>query len=592
VVVLAVIAAGLAAAWFLAHRPPQLSAELKQQRLTFNSSDDPVQGGAISPDGKYLAYSDSAGIHVKLLSRGEERLVPRPTGVPASAYWSVDSWYPDGTQLLADAAGPGAQHSMWTVSVLGQSAHELREGAIGWEASPDGTHIAFSPTGASDYLREIWVMGSQGDNPRKLLTLGENESFGGGHWSPDGQRLAYIRQQRTPQQSEAMETCDLNGMNRTVVMSDPQARLEDFCWLPDGRIVYSQEESVGTFEANLWQIGIDAHTGAPTGKPKRMTQWAGADLYGLSASADGKRLVLQKSTQQFQIYLGELGEAGARMNPPRRLTNDEAYDFPAAWTADSKVVLLVKYRDGKWGLFKQEISQDTAEPVVTGPLDVRTVRLSSNGAWILYTEFPKTTIDPSAPIRLMRIPVSGGVPELVLEMRNSPNWGVFDCARAPATLCVIGEVSQDERELTLTAFDPLKGRGKVLRTFAKDPQINYLGARLSPDGSTFAISRSGEAEIHIRLLSLSGGSDREITVKGWLNLAGLDWSPDGKGLYCGSASAQGHTLLYVNLEGNARVLWQYKGPGSQIWGVPSPDGHHIATLFESFNSNVWMLEGF
>jgi len=102
----------------------------------------------------------------------------------------------------------------------------------------------------------------------------------------------------------------------------------------------------------------------------------------------------------------------------------------------------------------------------------------------------------------------------------------------------------------------------------------------------------GEAEIDIRLLSLSGGSDREIKVKGWPNLTGLDWSPDGKGLYCGSASPQGRTLLYVDLKGNARVLWQYKGAGGNIWGVPSPDGRYLAIMGYVSNSNVWMVEGF
>jgi hypothetical protein len=46
------------------------------------------------------------------------------------------------------------------------------------------------------------------------------------------------------------------------------------------------------------------------------------------------------------------------------------------------------------------------------------------------------------------------------------------------------------------------------------------------------------------------------------------------------------------LRGNARVLWQYKGSGGQIWGVPSPDGRYLAILGTVTNSNVWMLEGF
>jgi len=184
--------------------------------------------------------------------------------------------------------------------------------------------------------------------------------------------------------------------------------------------------------------------------------------------------------------------------------------------------------------------------------------------------------------------LAGGVPQLVLETRNLQD---FYCARAPATLCVIYETSQDQKQLIITAFDPLKGRGKLLRTLAEDPTAFYH-IEISPDGATFATSRGGEAEIHIRLLSLSGGSEREITVKRWPNLVGLDWSPDGKGFYCGSASPQGRTLLYVDLKGNARVLWQYKGASVEIWGAPSPDGRYLAIPGDVTNSNVWMVEGF
>jgi len=588
----AVVAALVALTWFLLHRPPKPSAELTQKRLTFNSSENSVYGPVISPDGKYLAYSERTGIHVKLLSTGEERLIPRPAGVLAGAFWVVSSWFPDGTQLLAHALEIGGQKSMWTVSVLGQSPQELREGAVGWEVSPDGTHIAFSPSGASDYMREIWVMGSQGDNPQKVLALGENEWLESVHWSPDGQRLAYRRDHRsTDRFQNSIETCDLKGASRTVVVSaDPGLWLQDFCWLLEGRIVYSRPESRYSNDANLWQIGLDNHAGTPTSKPKHIAQWAGSYLWGFSASADGKRLVLLKTTSQSQVYLGELAAGGTRMNPPRRLTNDESYDYPSAWTPDSKAVLFVSNRNGTSGIFKQGISQETSEPVVTGSQDAYTPRLSADGAWILFLERPRTQANPAPPLRLMRISASGGAPQFVLETHNLRD---FRCARAPASLCVIFETSQDGKQLMLTAFDPLKGRGKVLRTIEYDPSNYYVGTPLSPDGSTVSISRAGETEIHIRLLSLSGGSDREITVKGWPNITGLDRSPDGKGFYCGSGSPQGSTLLYVDLKGNARVLWQYKGGiVGQIWGHPSPDGRYLAIEGAVINSNVWMLEGF
>jgi Tol biopolymer transport system component len=219
--------------------PPQPPAELIQKRLTFNSSENFVQSNEISPDGKYLAYSDPAGIHVKLLSTGEERLIPKPAGLSANTGLVVASWFPDGTQLLvntwqiccAPIAGQyqpafgtrrsGGNYSMWTVSMVGQSPRELREGAGAWAVSPDGTRIAFAPSAASTagLPREVWVMGIQGDDPQKVLALGENEWIDPLHWSPDGQRLAYIRTQRTPERYRtSIETCDLNGANPTVVV--------------------------------------------------------------------------------------------------------------------------------------------------------------------------------------------------------------------------------------------------------------------------------------------------------------------------------------------------------------------------------------
>jgi DNA-binding winged helix-turn-helix (wHTH) protein/Tol biopolymer transport system component len=615
----AVVAALVGAAWFLMHRPPKPSAELKQDRLTFNSSENPVKRQAISPDGKYLAYSDPAGIHVKLLATEEDRLIPRPAGIPAGSYWLVFSWFPDGTQLLADAWEPGGRKSTWTVSVLGQSPRKLREDAVGFEVSPDGTHIAFQsgtsspgpwrPNGAEfgDQIREIWVMGSQGDNPQKILALGEHEWLRSVHWSPDGHRLAYIRHlldservQRSPSESSqrvrtSIETCDLKGANRTVVMPDMHIVPADFRWLPDGRIVYVRSDSgsadgnAGSGDGNLWEIGIDNHAGTPIGKPTRISQWAGSFLMSMSASADGKRLALLKLVYQWQTFLGELAAGGTRLKLAHRLTNNEAAELPTAWTADSKTVLLSSNRGGRWGMYKQGISPETSEHLITGQQLDSYGRVSPDGGWIVFMEVPKRSANPAPPARLLRIPVSGGAPQLVLETRN---WVDFRCTHSPANPCVIFETSQDRKQFTVTEFDPVKGRGRVLRTIENDPLHTYDKADISPDNSMLAISRIGEAEIHIRLLSLSGGSDREITVKGWPNITGIDWSPDGKGLYCGSASPLGSTLLYVDLKGSARMLWQYKGGGQIIWGAPSPDGHYLAIGVEVTYSNVWMVTGF
>lgn len=565
-----------------------------ERRLTFNSASNSLGTAVISPDGQYLAYSDPGGIHVKLLSSGEERLISRPAELPANAVWNVDSWFPDGTKLLASAEADG-NASMWTLSVLGHTLRKIREGAGGWKVSPDGRHIAFSPSASFGNFHEIWIMGCEGEDPHRVLAVGREGSLCSVHWSPDGQRLAYVRTQLTAERfSQSIETCNLKGTNRTTVLAiDSQSGrwMQAFWWLPSTRIIYSQLETPDSSDQNLWQIGVDASTGAPIGEPKRITHWDGSSILGLSASASGNRLAFLKAALRSQVYVAELVDGGAQMSSPRRLTDSEASDSPTTWTADSKAVVFMSDRVNRWGIFKQGFNQATADLVISGQQYALIPRLSADGAWILYVQGPYAS-GPSTPFRLMRVPVNGGVPLDVLETRRWKDW---HCVRPPGNFCVILEGSVDENRLLLTAFDPLKGRGRLLRTMEADPGLDYPEG-LAPDGSSFAIAVPDKARIHIRLLSLRGGAGREILLKGWgswRNISGLDWSADGRGFYLGAASAQGGTLLYLDLNGNARVLWQFsEAAGTGVAAIPSPDGRYLAIEATVHNSNAWMLEGF
>ena len=109
----------------------------------------------------------------------------------STAYWWVASWFPDGAQLLADASEMGGHNSIWTISVLGQSPRQLRQGAAGFEVSPDGTHIAFGPSGTSGLHREVWVMGSPGRQPAKgPRGRRKRVAVNWVHWSPRWRALS------------------------------------------------------------------------------------------------------------------------------------------------------------------------------------------------------------------------------------------------------------------------------------------------------------------------------------------------------------------------------------------------------------------
>ena len=67
--------------WFATHRTPPPHPEPKPRRLTANPAGNPATDAHISPDGKYLAYADQAGIHLQLIDTGETRTILQPQDV-------------------------------------------------------------------------------------------------------------------------------------------------------------------------------------------------------------------------------------------------------------------------------------------------------------------------------------------------------------------------------------------------------------------------------------------------------------------------------------------------------------------------------
>jgi len=580
--------------WFATHRSPPPRPEPKPRRLTANPAGNPATDPRISPDGKYLAYADQAGIHLQLIDTGENRTIPQPQGLGHDVTgWLPVGWFPDGTKLLAQVTSLSAEHSsLWVISMLGGAPREIREGVAAWSVSPDGSLIAFTST---PFASDIWVMGVNGEDPRKVvISEQEGESLNGVVWSPDSRRIAYERfRWASAGIRSSIESRDLKGGQPAVVLSDPQlAGAGGLWWLTDGRLIYSLGEATpgfGPTDTNLWEIKVDARSGQAAGKPKRITNWTDFSTNRPNATADGKRLVFFRVSAQTDVYVGDLEKGGTRLKArPRRLTLDERNDSPMAWTPDSKAIFFWSDRGGNWDIYKQALDQDTAEPFVATPQVELGPQLSADGAWIVYASFAKLEdLFTSSPSQLRRVPVSGGPSQLVL---TAHGWFAHGCARAPATLCIVGERTEDQKQLVLTAFDPVKGRGREVTRVAIDPRGSYWWG-LSPDGSQIAMLFP-PGENRVRLIPIEGGAPRDVVANGWWGFdEGPHWSPDGKGLYIGSSSPGGTTLLYVDLNGHASPVWVQKG-NFQTWGVPSPDGRYLAILGWTANGNVWMIEDF
>lgn len=590
--------------WRVSRRTPSASHEPKLSQLTANSFENPITSSGISPDGKYLAFTDATNrMRVCLLATGQTHTIPEPESLQGRPVdWTIAGWFPDSTRFLANARPPGSlawfpgrfrfaansgsagstaapagqAASVWVVSILGNTAKKLRDDAEAFSVSRDGRWIAFGANPAQRGDHEIWLMEAEGQQARKLYDAPADTGIGGLTWSQDGKRAIYL--QISTATAELVSRDLQGGPVVTLVQSPDWWSLTDFVSLPDERVIYARDQ-------NLWELRIDSYTGQPIGKPRRLTDWPGGSWVGeMSVTAEGTRLVFQRSIPQTTVNVADLAANEMRISSPRHLTLNESVSSAETWTPDSKALVFRSTRNGHYWVFKQALNSDTDEPLVLGSNNTGGSAISPDGFWLYYLDCgvqPRGGCEGVVPV--MAIPIEGGTPRLVMK---SDTYGRPRCAVAPGKYCLVAEQSGDGKPLTFTSFDALNGRGAIVASFETEPGADY-GWALSRDGAQIAVFKFWDARIHI--ISLTGQPPREVAVKGWTNLISLFWAAGGKGWFAASKSKGGTVLLHIDLQGEARSLWEQKGGGS-LAGLPSPDGRHLAIVTATGSNNAWMME--
>ena len=584
VVAIALLALGWGWFWFKG-RQSEPRKMLSERQITLNLSDEPILGSEISPDGKYVAYTDLKGLHLSTIESGESHDIPLPEEL--RTHLSRVTWFPDGEKLIIQAYNESEDDVLWLISIFGGAPRKLRAHSSRAKVSPDGSSIAF----LGGHGHEIWLVGAEGGNAIRILNS-ESDEFQALAWSPSGQRLAYLKSFEKAGLSNnfarSIETLSVNGGSPSVVVSDlgllPRGGL---CWLRDGRLVYSLwKGSRNGPDENLWEIMTDLRTGLPSGKPAKMTNWSGASLSWPSVSRDGSRLVVAKGHGWGDIYVGEVKENGTRLDSPRRLTSSDSANFPFSWTRDSGTILFNSNRMGRFQIFKQRLDADHIELLAKGPDDQIGGALTPDAAWIFYFSLVHGGQSPPASQWLMRIPGSGGLPEQVLEVPADPMID-FGCPSRPSSSCLISRWEQGE--LIFYALDPLQGQGKeVIRT--KLGHTSALEWIISPDGSHIAIYSWTQLRGQIRILDLRNSTEWNLQLpKGW-SISGLDWTMDGNAVFVIVISTE-YLIARIDLDGKTHILLERK---NGWFGRPrtSPDGRHLAYFQETFENNVWLLENF
>jgi hypothetical protein len=575
-----VLAACIALVWLWA---PRTAAEKPPAfyQVTTLVPENRATAAAISPDGTVAAYANVDGIFLRSMGDGSTKTLGAPDD------FTVDhlAWFPDQKNLIASGFSnltyvPG----LWLVSATGAPPRLLRTRAREGAPSPDGKQIAF----VSQDWSELWVMGANGLQPRRLIDA-DKDVLPVVFWLPKGrlgfQRFhIYIGKYIRSYESLALDAGRPVTLVRDLAMSSASM-------LPDGRLVYLRWDNPDNSSSQqLWEVKTDPLTGAFLGKPRKIAALAGDNttLLDLTVSADGKRAMVIRRSDQNTIFVGDFNEDPPRITNTHKLTLDERTNYPHAWTADSRAVIFESNRNGNFDLFKQDIDRRTPETVVATPLTEILAQLSPDGRFVLYAASPRGNQQPwfykAGTYKLMRVPVDGGTPAEV------PIGGMLDefrCALNPGARCVL-RITVSGRYRTYYDLDPIRGKGRELARTKWMPGV--LGDwDISPDGKYVALPNHDPRDARIRIVALEPGPNEprepEVVLPGLANLRGLVWAASGKAWFVSVDTTVGHRLLYVYLDGRYRSLGDIQG-----WAVPSPDGRHVAFMDRIVATNAWAVD--
>ena len=493
---------------------------LKIERLTATGES---KYAAISPDGRYLAYTrgfvNKQSIWLRqLVTNTNVEIVPGETIIYGLAFTN------SGEYVYFVKGNPTA---LYRVSLLGGVATKIVGGLQGkFSISPDDRHIVFvrQPISRNGAQQEYFlnISNSDGSAERTLLTTKYPDKLDTPIWSPDGESIicAYGNPGSGSQTIRLAEVRVSDGMMREL-STERFANIYRIAWLPHkSGLIMSAVRGVDDYR-QLWRVSY------PAMEFRQIT--VGSTVYSdLSITANGEKVAASQTTRVSDLWVGESRE-------PKNLSRITAAMGNLCWTRDRRLVysssasgstdLWIMRPDGSEQRQLTINAGSNGNPVVTpdnryivfistraggqvwrmnmdGSNQVQLTSgggknfpaISADGKWVLYN----TTDD----LDLWRVSIDGGEPVRVTDYPAyfpsvSPDRKMIACLGRGESSAAILIVTFDGGQ-RVKSFDLITGDFIVTR-LAWTPDGQALIYPIERDGVTTLVKRT-----------LNGGNAEEI----------------------------------------------------------------------------------
>jgi len=421
--------------------------------------------------GNYPNQGESALVIANADGSGERNLVvKKPPEQFAPIFFTGPSWSPDGKLIAASVVTIGGRSRVATFSVEDGSEKNLTTESWLYSA-----RVQWLPDMSG-------VLAVAGDNPTSSMIW--HISYPDGRVRRVTNDLNSYRAMSLTQDGKQVTTIQVQGLVNLYVVPDADASKEvrlptgnvsnffsltgsNVSWVPNGRIVYTSNESGNP---DIWITD-------PDGKNRQqLTANRGANVSPV-VTADGRYIVFV-NWQEGRKNVWRMNVDGSN---PTQLTTGLSEGFPAL-SPDSHWVVYTSLDGAKPTLWR--VSIDGGTPIQVTDHVATTSAVSPDGKSIAFT-YPESADPRAAPNRIAVIPFEGGTPEKSLTL---PLGGTV--------LTAIHWWSNDSKSIFYTATtnnvtniwsQPLDGGSPKQVTQFKDMLIT--GFAWSHDGKQLACTR-------------------------------------------------------------------------------------------------------